>query len=113
IGVGRQYFGVHEKADAVIEASLAVLKELGATLVDVELPSFGKLDEPEFEVLLYEFKADLRAFFRKHLPDAPFKSLADVIEYNARNADRMMPIFGQDLLVKAQEKGALTSKAYL
>jgi amidase len=112
IGVGRQYFGVHEKADGVIEAALAVLKDLGATLVDVEIPSFGKLDEPEFEVLLYEFKADLRAFFRKHLPDAPFKSLADVIEYNARNAERMMPIFGQDLLVKAQAKGALTSPEY-
>jgi len=113
IGVGRQYFGTNEKADRVIEEALPVLKDLGATLVDVELASFGKLDEAEFEVLLFEFKNDLRAFFRQHLPEAPFKTLADVIEYNARNADRMMPIFGQDLLVKAQEKGALTSKAYL
>jgi amidase len=113
LGVGRQYFGTNEKADRVIEEALAVLRRLGATLVDVEIPSFGKLDEAEFEVLLFEFKNDLRAFFRKHLPDAPFKSLADVIEYNARDPDRMMPIFGQDLLVKAQEKGALTSKAYL
>ena len=113
IGVGRQYFGTNEKADRVIEEALPVLKDLGATLVDVEIPSFGKLDEPEFEVLLYEFKNDLEAFFRKHMPDAPFKGLADVIEYNARNADRTMTIFGQDLLVKAQEKGALTSKEYL
>jgi len=113
IGVGRQYFGTNEKADAVIEEALQVLKSLGATLVDVELPSFGKLDEPEFEVLLYEFKSDLAAFFRKHMPDAPFKGLADVIEYNARNSERTMPLFGQDLLVKAQAKGALTSKAYV
>ena len=113
IGVGRQYFGTNEKADAVIEEALQVLKTLGATLVDVELPSFGKLDEPEFEVLLYEFKSDLAAFFRKHMPDAPFKGLADVIEYNARNSERTMPLFGQDLLVKAQAKGALTSKAYV
>ena len=36
-----------------------------------------------------------------------------VIEYNARNSERTMPIFGQDLLVKAQAKGALTSKEYI
>jgi amidase len=112
IGVGRQYFGVSEKADRVIEEALVVLRDLGAVLVDVEIPSFGKLDEPELEVLLFEFKADLRAFFRKHLPTGPFKSLAAVIEYNARNPATMMPLFGQDLLVKAEVKGALTSRAY-
>ncbi len=47
-----------------------MLRDLGAVLVDVEIPSFGKLDEPELEVLLFEFKADLRAFFRKHLRGA-------------------------------------------
>jgi amidase len=36
-----------------------------------------------------------------------------VIEYNARNSARMMPIFGQDLMLKAQEKGPLTDRAYL
>jgi amidase len=113
LGVGRQFFGTIEKADAVIEGALAQLKDLGAVLVDVEIPSFGKTDEHEFEVLLYEFKADLAAWFRAHLPKGPFKSLADVIEYNARNADKMMPIFGQDLLVKANEKGPLTSPAYV
>jgi len=113
LGVGRQYFGTSEKADALVEAGLAVLRELGATLVDVEFPSFGKLDEHEFEVLLFEFKSDLAAFFRKHLPDSPVKTLADVIEYNARNAERTMPLFGQDIMVKAQEKGSLTSKAYI
>ena len=113
LGVGRQYFGTIEKADRVIEEALLRLKDLGATLVDVEIPSFGRTDEAEFEVLLHEFKADLAAWFRTHLPNGPFKSLADVIEYNARNAERMMPIFGQDLLVKANEKGPLTSPGYL
>jgi amidase len=112
IGVARQYFGTNEKADALIEAALAKLKDLGATLVDVEFPSFGKLDEPELEVLFFEFKHDLKQYFRKYAPTGPFASLADVIEYNASNAERMMPIFGQDLLVKAQAKGALTSAAY-
>ncbi len=113
LGVGRQYFGANEKADRLIEAAIAALKDLGAQLVDVEIPSFGKVDEAEFEVLLFEFKADLGRFFARHMPDGPMKSLADVIEFNARNAERTMPIFGQDLLVKAQEKGPLTDRKYL
>jgi amidase len=63
-------------------------------------------------VLLFEFKADLNAFLARHMPGAPVKSLADVIEFNARNAELAMPIFGQDLLVKAQAKGPLTQRKY-
>jgi amidase len=110
LGVGRQYFGVNEKADAVIDAGLHALRELGATLVDVEIASLGKFDEAEFDVLLYEFRHDLERYFRTQLPDGPFKTLADVIEYNARNAKTMMPVFGQDLLVKSWEKGPLDAR---
>ncbi|MGZ5039662.1 MAG: amidase family protein, partial [Usitatibacter sp.] len=102
----------NEKADAVIDEALAALRSLGAELVDVEIPSFGKLDESELEVLLFEFKADLDAFLKAQMPGARVQSLADVIEFNARNADRTMPIFGQDLLVKAQSKGPLTDPKY-
>ena len=112
LGVGRQFFGTIEKADRVIETALAALRDLGAELVDVEIASLGKTDEHEIEVLMYEFKADLGAWFRTQMPNGPFKSLADVIEYNARNAEKMMPIFGQDLLVKSNEKGPLTDAAY-
>jgi amidase len=80
--------------------------------VDVEIPSFGKLDEAEFDILLFEFRHDLGEYFRTQMPDGPFKTLADVIEYNARHAATMMPIFGQDLMVKSWEKGPLASPAY-
>jgi amidase len=112
IGVGRQYLGMNEKADRVIEAALLALKDLGAVLVDVEIPSLGKTDEAELDVLLYEFKADLNRWFATAAPQTPIRSLADLIEFNARNADRTMPIFGQDLLVKAQEHGPLTDAKY-
>ena len=44
--------------------------------------------------------------------DSPVKSLADVIAYNDANAAQVMPWFGQQLLLAAQAKGALTSKPY-
>jgi amidase len=113
LGVGRQFFGANEKADHVIEQALVALKALGAQLIDVEIPAFGKLDEPELEVLFYEFKADLNRFLARHMPQAPVKSLADVIDFNTRNAERTMPIFGQDLFIKAQAKGPLTERKYI
>lgn len=112
LGVGRQYFGVNEKADRLVEEALLRLKDVGAVLVDVEVPTLGKFDDAEFEVLLFEFKADLDAFLAKRLPGSPVRSLGDVIEFNARNAKVTMPIFGQDLFVKAQEKGPLTDPKY-
>jgi amidase len=112
IGVGRQYFGTNEKADSLIETALAVLREHGATLVDVEIATLGKFDEAELAVLLAEFKADLDHWLANAVPPAPVKSLADVIEFNARNAGRAMPIFGQDLFAKAQEQEPLTDAKY-
>ncbi|MGZ5034026.1 MAG: amidase [Usitatibacter sp.] len=112
LGVGRQYFGASEKADLLIEEALVALKALGAVLVDVEIPTLGKFDDAELDVLLFEFKADLDAFLSKQLPASPVRSLSDLIEFNARNADRAMPIFGQDLFAKAQEKGPLTDPKY-
>jgi amidase len=112
LGVGRQYFGLNEKADGAIEAALAVLQGLGAELVDVEIATLGKFDQAELDVLFHEFKADLNAWLAAAVPPAPVASLAELIAYNARHAKLMMPIFGQDLFVKAQAQGPLTSPKY-
>jgi amidase len=112
LGVARQFFGAFEKADAVIEAALLALRDLGARLVDVELPTAGKLEEPELDVLFHEFKHDLDAWLASNMPHARVHSLADVIAFNAANAERVMPVFGQDLLVKSQASEPLTSRKY-
>jgi amidase len=46
-------------------------------------------------------------------PKAPVHSLADVIAFNESHRDQEMPYFGQDLMIKAQGRGPLTSKEYL
>ena len=63
--------------------------------------------------MLYELKADLNAYLAGLGPQAPMKSLKEIIEFNEKNRDREMPYFGQDLFIKAQEKGPLTSKPYV
>src|SRR5262249_39226892 len=58
----------------------------------------------------YEFKAGLNAYLAGLGPNAPVKSLAEVIALNERSKKEEMPYFGQNQLVRAEAKGPLTSK---
>ena len=114
IGVVRKYFGFHPGVDTVINDALNVLTQQGATLVDpVNISTIGKFDDAELTVLLYELKADLNAYFARLGASAPIHSLKELVEYNERNAKNEMPYFGQELFLKAEAKGSLTSKEYL
>ena len=113
IGVARDVFGGNDRVDALIEEQLAALRNAGAIVVDpVRIANFDKLGPSEFEVLLYEFKADLDAYLGALGPASPVHSLADVIAWNERNAAREMPYFGQERMLAAQKKGPLTEAAY-
>ncbi len=114
IGVVRKYFGFSDAVDAVMESALDAMKKQGAILVDpAEIATFGKGGNLEFTIFLYELKADLHAYFARLGPDAPVKSLQDVIEFNERNHSREMQYFGQDTFLKSQAKGPLTSPEYV
>jgi amidase len=114
IGVPRKaFFGYHDPTDAVIGQAIEELRRLGATIIDpCNIPHTGEYDAAEFQVLLYEFKSGVNAYLAGLGPDAPVKTLADVIAFNERERARTMPFFGQDTLVDAEKKGPLTEKAY-
>jgi amidase len=114
IGVARKYFGFNDAVDALMEQSLDAMKKQGATIVDpAEIETLGKFDETELLVFMYELKADLNAYLANLGPNAPVKTLKDIIEFNDRNRQKEMPYFGQDLFIKAEAKGPLTEKPYL
>jgi amidase len=113
IGVARKYFGFNDAVDRVMNEALEAMKRQGAEIVDpADLESHGKFDDTEFTVLLYELKADLNAYLAAR-PGAQVKSLEELIAFNEKNREREMPYFGQDIFLKAQAKGPLTSKEYL
>lgn len=114
IGVVRErLFGYHAPTDKVIETALEVLRQEGAVLVDpANLPNLDKIDAPEFEVLLYEFKEDLAAYLTSHGSPNAMANLADLIAFNERNADRELPYFDQEIFRDANAKGPLTTPAY-
>jgi len=115
IGVVREtLFGYSEPADRIAEAALELLQREGATLVDpANIATFSQIGEPEFEVLLYEFKAGIDAYLAGLGPNAPVRSLEDVIEFNDRNKDREMAFFRQETMVRAAARGPLTSPEYV
>jgi amidase len=113
IGVARNMAGFHPDTDRLFDAAIAEMKRQGAEIVDpADVPGIKELGDPELEVMLYEFKAGLEAYFAALGERAPVKTLADAIAFNERNRDREMPYFGQEIFLKAQAKGPLTTPAY-
>lgn len=114
IGVARKrYFGYHRDTDRLVERAIADMKAAGATIVDpADIPTAAELDDCEFEILLYEFKADLNAYLGALGPGAKVHSLADVIAFDEREQAREMPFFDQEIMLQAQKKGPLTAAAY-
>jgi amidase len=115
LGVVRNQFGGrNDLQGAAIEKALAVLKAQGAILVDIpEVPNDDQLGKDELTVMLYELKNSLGTYLEQYAPGAPVKTLADIIAYNERHKDKVMPWFGQEHLLAAQAKGGLDSPEYL
>jgi amidase len=91
-----------------------LLQSEGFTLIDVAAPrGWNTLLEDEFEVLLYDFKADINAYLARFNGTLPVRTLADLIEFNSQHAAQEMPFFGQELFVQAESRGPRTSPAYV
>jgi amidase len=114
IGVWRQgVFGFTPEGDRVANAAISTLRDLGAVIIDpANIPNVFAVFGPEFTVLLYEFKHDLRAYLAQ-LTKSRVRWLGDVIRFNERHADVEMPWFGQELFHLAAQSGPLTDPGYL
>jgi amidase len=114
IGVARKYFGFHDGVDAVMKDAIDVMKTAGATIIDpADISTEGKFGDSEFEVLLYEFKADLNTYLQNLSANVSVHSLKELIEFNEKNRGVELQYFNQDILIKAEAKGDLKSPAYL
>jgi len=112
IGIVRSSFSATTKPEvvALFDASVELIRKQGAELVDgIELDT-ATASDLEYEVLLYEFKADLAAYLARS--EAPLRSLDEIIAFNEAHAETVMPYFGQDVMLAANDKGDLNSQAY-
>jgi amidase len=114
IGVARQYFGFNDATDKLMKDAIALIKSLGATIVDpANIATNGKFDATENDVLQYEFKTDIN----KYLANAPAavksRTLADLIKFNEEHRAEEMPYFGQEIFEQSEKRGPLSDKKYL
>jgi amidase len=114
IGVARKrYFGYSPATDRLVDAAIAEMKKLGATVIDpADIPTAAQLEDCEFQVLLYEFKEGLNKYLGGLPASARVRSLESAIAFNEREKAREMPYFEQEIMVMAQKKGGLDSPEY-
>lgn len=102
-------------ADALLGPILASLRDAGATVVDpvaMARPLGSWNGGQEHTVLLHEFREDIASYLAAFAPDSPMRSLADLIAFNDRDADRELRWFGQELFLNADATGGLDAPAY-
>ena len=112
---------------------IKVLEDLGAVIVRANMPTRGWIAGPGTGmavlnrnplstnkgnttgapiVFLYELKYGLNLYLRDWATDTDIKTMADVIAFNAANAERALR-FGQDLFLAADlTKGDLSEREY-
>lgn len=110
-GVVRQAMGYHPDVDAATTTAIEAIKAAGGVVIDVKVATYNDWNDPEFAVLLYEFKDGLNSYLKK--AGSQHASLEALIAWNKANAAQVMPIFGQEIFEQAQAKGPLTDAAYL
>jgi amidase len=110
-GLVRQAMGYHPDVDASMMKAVDAIKAAGGEVIDVTIPTYNSWNDPEFTVLLYEFKDGLNSYLKK--AGAVHASLEALIAYNKTNAAQVMPFFAQEIFEQAQAKGPLTDAAYL
>ncbi len=113
IGVATQYAEGHERVEELFQAALEVMRGAGAEVVEIpEVDAWRRMGRPSGILMRYEFKADLNAYLTGLGPDAPVKSLEEIIAFNEAHADRELPYFMQEIMLEAQELGPLSEAGY-
>lgn len=115
IGVPREYDfdPLSDEAMKLYDEALSVLREQGAVLVDpANVETIRQLKD--YDVLQYEFKACINAYLASLGPNAPLRSLKEVIEFNLSHSEAALK-YGQTLLEYAEKQtgGALTEPKYI
>ncbi len=103
--------GRNFKVDTLMLQAVEFMKGQGAEIIEIDQVSAPGTGNHAFQVMLFEYKDGLNKYFASLGPDAPVKSLEELIEFN--KADEIsLKYYNQVYLEMAQEKGSLDSQEY-
>ena len=129
------YYGpLPPRAAAVMREAISAIEAAGATLVRANIPTIGWMGGPATEaailnlnpesptryqaerrpvIYLYELKHDLNAYLRDWAKGTRMRTMADIVAFNAANADRALR-FGQDIFLASEaSEGGLEAIEYI
>jgi amidase len=110
--IGVMRFASGFGTDAAFATALAILKERGATLVEIKKFDDSAIGKNELTVLLIELKADLATYLKDSPAPLAVRSLADVIAFDKSHMPTEMALFGQETFEQAEKTKGLTDPAY-
>lgn len=110
--IGVMRFAAGFGTDAAFDTALAVLRERGATLVEIKKFDDSAISKNELPVLLTELKADLNTYLKGSPAPIPVRSLADVIAFNDAHARQELALFDQGTFLDSQKTKGLHDPAY-
>lgn len=113
IGVAADFFGFHNQVDQLMKDAIKILQEKGAQVIEnLKFEKQEEWNKQEWQILISEFKADLNAYLETR-PGLKVQSLADLIEFNKREAETELKWFGQEIFEESQQTTGLEDPTYL
>jgi amidase len=110
--IGVMRFASGFGTDELLKQALGVLRDRGATLVEIKEFKDNGIGDNESLVLYTELKVTLADYLKGSPAQLPVRSLADVIAFNKAHAVQEMPLFAQETFEKAEATKGLADPAY-
>ena len=112
IGIEQSFLTGPESVVAFFRQGIEVLKNGGATIIEIELlKQTNELGDASYALLQFEFKDGLNRYLAQ--TRGQVKSLTDLIKFNKENEGKVMPYFKQEILESSEEKKDLNSTEYI
>jgi len=103
IGVARELDSSFDpRVMALLDAAVADLKGLGATVVDVDLTVAPEIAKHEEEVLIHEYAPDIATYLATVDPSRGLHTMADLVAFNVAHPEELA-LFGQQWFERAAE----------
>ncbi len=113
IGIASDFFGFNTEVEKLMKEAIQSLKEHGAEVIEnLKFEKRSEWGDAEMQVLNSEFKADLNTYLKTRT-GLQVQSLANLIEFNKKNADTEMKWFGQEIFEIAEKTTGLEDPVYL
>jgi amidase len=110
--IGVMRFAAGFGTDVAFDTALAILRQRGATLIDIKKFDDSAIGKNEAIVLRTELKADMAKYLKSSPAPLSVRTLADLIAFDNAHQKQEMSLFGQEFFEAAEKTKGLNDPAY-